>query len=188
MRAPARTPALQPLDLTAPALTALALLVAAPAAAAPGRDPSGTWLTGDGRARIKVERCGAKASAVCGTVVWLRSPLTDAGRPRTDVKNPDPGKRARPVIGMPIMSELAATDEGKFKGEIYNAEEGRNYDVSIGLQTLNELNVQGCVLGILCGSQTWTRVSDTAAATTVPAVPRPAPTTTGSTTPKAPAR
>jgi uncharacterized protein (DUF2147 family) len=163
------------------ATIALALLaLGGTAGAAPPKDPSGTWLTADGRARVKVERCGSGA-AVCGTVVWLKTPLNDRGQPRTDVKNPDPAKRARPVIGMPLMTELAPDADGRFKGEIYNAEEGRNYDVTVGLQAANELSVEGCVLGVLCGSQVWSRVTEAAAA---PA-PKPAPTTTGSITRKA---
>lgn len=164
------------------ATVAFALLaLAGTAGPASAKDPSGTWLTSDGRARVKVERCGSAGAALCGTVVWLRTPLNDRGQPRTDVKNPDPAKRARPVIGMPLMTELAPDGAGRFKGEIYNAEEGRNYDVTVGLQAANELSVEGCVLGVLCGSQVWSRVTEAAAA---PA-PKPAPTTTGSIAKKA---
>ncbi len=37
---------------------AASLLSAGVAAAAPAGDPSGTWLTEDGRAKIKIEKCG----------------------------------------------------------------------------------------------------------------------------------
>jgi uncharacterized protein (DUF2147 family) len=57
---------------------------------------SGTWKTADGRALIKIYRCGAK---ICGRVAWLREacfPADDregmAGKPRTDRYNPDPEK------------------------------------------------------------------------------------------------
>lgn len=164
--------------LAIPVLALLALtgaVQAAPAKDPSGKDPSGTWKTADGRARVKVDRCGK--GAICGTVVWLKSPLNDQGQPRTDIKNPDRTKRARPVIGMPLMTELAPDGDGRFKGEIYNAEEGRNYDVTVGLQAANELSVEGCVLGVLCGSQVWSRVADVAAVS----APKPSPTTTGST-------
>ena len=74
-------------------------------------DVAGTWLTKDGRARIKVDRCPANAAQMCGTVVWLKSPLNDKGEPRTDAKNPDPAKRSRPMMGFPLMQGLKL-DEG----------------------------------------------------------------------------
>ncbi|WP_336489041.1 DUF2147 domain-containing protein [Methylobacterium nigriterrae] len=161
-------------------LTSALLLAGLSAAAADtARDPSGTWLTEDGRAKIRIDRCGQSQAQVCGKVVWLKVPNTDAGAPRTDLKNPDPKKRSRPVIGLQIID--AQKDEaGKFSGSIYNAEEGKVYQVSLERESGNELNVSGCLLKILCGSQTWTKVPDvnqqaanTASEAAVPA-PKPA--------------
>jgi len=129
------------------------------AAAAPAQDPSGTWLTGDGRAKIRIDRCGPGATHVCGKVVWLKVPNTDEGAPRTDIKNPDPKKRTRPVIGLPLIEGLKP-DEEKFSGSIYNVDEGKTYQVSLERESETELAVSGCLLKILCGSQTWTRVPD----------------------------
>ncbi len=140
------------------ALVFAALGVASTASAAP-KDPSGTWLTEDGRAKIRLDRCGAASANVCGKVVWLKAPTTDEGAPRTDVKNPDPKKRARPVIGLPLIEGLKP-DEDKFSGEIYNIEQGKTYAVSLERESASELNISGCLLKILCGSQTWTRVPD----------------------------
>lgn len=121
------------------------------------KDPSGTWLTGDGRAKIQIDRCGANQHLVCGKVVWLKVPTTDTGAPRTDIKNPDPKKRARPVLGLQLIEGLRP-DDGKFSGQIYNVEEGKTYDVSMERESETELSVSGCLMKILCGSQTWTRV------------------------------
>jgi uncharacterized protein (DUF2147 family) len=121
------------------------------------KDPSGTWLTGDGRAKIQIDRCAGNQHLVCGKVVWLKVPTTEAGAPRTDVKNPDPKKRARPVLGLPLIEGLKP-DDAKFSGQIYNVEEGKTYDVSMERESESELSVSGCLLKILCGSQTWTRV------------------------------
>ncbi|GJD48087.1 hypothetical protein OPKNFCMD_0803 [Methylobacterium crusticola] len=141
-----------------PALAA-GLLVAGAAAAAPAKDPSGTWLTEDGRAKIKIEKCGPGGAQACGTVVWLKSPLNEQGQPRTDAKNPDPKKRARPMIGLQLMEGLKPEDGG-FKGQIYNADEGKSYDVSIARESASELSISGCLLKILCGSQTWSKAPD----------------------------
>ena len=142
------------------ALSASLLLAGLTAASADtGKDPSGTWLTGDGRAKIRIDRCGPSGSNACGKVVWLKSPTDDGGAPRTDVKNPDPKKRSRPVIGLQLIDGLKP-DEEKFTGELYNIEEGKVYTVSLERESEAELSVSGCMLKVLCGSQTWTRVPD----------------------------
>ncbi len=157
------------------ALGLAALLASSSAFAAP-KDLSGTWLTGDGRAKIRIDRCGPAGSNACGKVVWLKSPADDAGAPRTDVKNPDPKKRVRPIIGLTLLDNLKPEDAG-FAGEIYNADEGKIYQVSLERESDAELNVQGCMLKVLCGSQTWTRVPDVnqqAAAAPMEVPPKPA--------------
>lgn len=142
------------------AATTLAMLPGA-ALAAPA-DPSGTWLTEDGRARIRVEKCGPQEKNVCGYVVWLKVPLNDKGQPRLDFKNPDPKKQARPSLGHQLIMDLKPNADSRFEGKIYNSEEGKYYDVTIWTEQPTELSIRGCMLAILCGSQTWTRVSDVA--------------------------
>lgn len=137
----------------------LASLTASASVCAAPKDPSGTWLTEDGRAKIRVDRCGPGSANICGKVVWLRIPNWDDGTPRTDAKNPDPKKRSRPMIGLQLMSNLQAEEDG-FAGEIYNADSGKIYQVTVERQSASELNVQGCVMKLLCGSQTWTKVPD----------------------------
>ncbi|TXM68905.1 DUF2147 domain-containing protein [Methylobacterium sp. WL103] len=139
--------------------SALLLTGLASAHADAGKDPSGTWLTEDGRAKIRIDRCGAGQAQVCGKVVWLKVATTEAGTPRTDIKNPDPKKRSRPVLGLPLIEGLQP-DEAKFSGSIYNIEEGKIYQVSLERENASELSVSGCLLKVLCGSQTWTKVPD----------------------------
>jgi uncharacterized protein (DUF2147 family) len=144
------------------------------AASAQGTDLSGTWLTEDGRAKIRMEKCAINHAQMCGTVVWLKP-----GQPQTDAKNPDPTKRARPMLGLMLMDGLKL-DDGKFKGEIYNSDEGKNYKVSLKRESASELSISGCLLAILCGSQTWTKTTDEATIPTPSAAPamaaaRPAP-------------
>jgi uncharacterized protein (DUF2147 family) len=164
------------------ALTALLVLSGsavaqvAPASAASPQDPSGTWLTGDGRAKVRIDRCGPAGANICGKVVWLKSPTTEDGLPRTDIKNPDPKKRNRPALGLTLLDNLKP-EESKFSGEIYNADEGKVYQVSLERESAQELSVSGCLLKILCGSQTWTRVPDVnqQAANVTGEAPAPAP-------------
>ena len=56
---------------------ALAAACAAESSAAP-KDPTGTYLTQDQQARLRVEFCGPQRGYLCGYLVWLKAPA-DAG-------------------------------------------------------------------------------------------------------------
>jgi uncharacterized protein (DUF2147 family) len=129
------------------------------AAAAP-KDPSGTWLTEDGRARIRVEKCGARQSNLCGYVVWMKTPLTDAGEPRLDRRNPDPNKTSRPLLGHQLMMGLRANGDENYQGLIYNNEDGKSYNVTVWVEDAGVLKVKGCLVAFLCSTQDWTRAGD----------------------------
>ncbi|WP_232629998.1 DUF2147 domain-containing protein [Methylobacterium sp. Leaf118] len=141
-------------------IAALGALMAAPAAAA-NRDPSGTWLTEDGKARIRIEKCGPQEKNLCGYAVWLKVPLNDEGKPRIDFRNPDPKKRARASLGHQLILGLKLNEESRYEGKIYNAEDGKFYDVTIWSEEPEELTVKGCLIAFLCKSQTWKRTTDT---------------------------
>lgn len=138
---------------------ALALLSGAAQAATPA-DPSGTWLVEDGRARVRIEKCGPGEKSVCGYVVWLKVPLNDKGQPRIDFRNPDPRKQARASLGHQLIMGLKPNADARYEGKIYNSEDGKSYDVTIWTDTPAELTVRGCLIAFLCKSQTWNRVTD----------------------------
>lgn len=117
---------------------------------------TGTWLSADGGTKVRVTECGG--NKLCGKVVWLNEPVDpETGKPKTDKRNADPAKRARPLIGVPVVNGMAPSGDNKWSGEIYNADDGKTYQAHVTLVSDNAMNVQGCVLGILCKSQTWTR-------------------------------
>ena len=143
-------------------MAALGVLSAAPAtAAAPAHDPSGTWLTQDGKARIRVEKCGPQEKNLCGYAVWLKTPLNDEGKPRVDFRNPDPKKRASASLGHQLILGLKLNEDAHYEGKIYNAEDGKFYDVTIWSDEPKELTVKGCLIAFMCQSQTWKKVGDT---------------------------
>ncbi|MEH2469939.1 uncharacterized protein (DUF2147 family) [Nitrobacteraceae bacterium AZCC 2161] len=127
-----------------------------PGTAASPADPSGTWLTEDGRARIRVERCGGKLEHICGYVVWMTDPIDANGQPPRDQNNPDLTKRSRPVLGHQLILGLKLSPAGRFEGQIYNAENGKSYEISLWREAM-DLKVKGCMLSIFCATQTWTR-------------------------------
>jgi uncharacterized protein (DUF2147 family) len=140
------------------ALSALAI----PARAATPTDPSGTYLTEDGRARVRLEKCGTANDRLCGYVVWLKVPQNEKGEPRIDFKNPDPKKQARPSLGHQLVMGLKPNADAHYEGRIYNSEDGKFYDVTIWTDTPGELTVRGCLIAFLCKSQTWNKVTDLA--------------------------
>lgn len=143
------------------AILALSALAGAAQAATPA-DPSGTYLTEDGRARVRLEKCGTAGDRLCGYVVWLKVPLNDKGEPRIDFKNPDPKKQARPSLGHQLIMGLKPNADAHYEGRIYNSEDGKSYDVTIWTDAPGELTVRGCLIAFLCKSQTWTKVTDLA--------------------------
>jgi hypothetical protein len=91
-----------------------------------------------------------------GAVAWEKVP---GGR---DSNNPDRAKQSRPTLGMPVLLDMKKDpdEQNKWSGKVYNAKDGKTYDSTITLETPNKLEIEGCVLGFLCGGETWTRVSE----------------------------
>lgn len=132
----------------------LAALLGAPLSHAQGVEPSGTWLTQAGDAKVKITKCGG---GICGVIVWLKEPYdTATGQPATDSKNPDRALAKRPMIGLPLFSGMPSAGPNKWSGHIYNADDGNNYASNIAVTGADTLRVEGC-LGTLCGGETWTR-------------------------------
>ena len=134
---------------------ALATVLISPAFAG---DPSGTWLTESGKSQVRLAPCG---EALCGRIQWLKEPSDPTGKPKRDIRNPDPGKRARPIIGVDILMGMKPGETAdQWAGDIYNPEDGKTYQARLTLQDARTLQVKGCVLGgLICKSQAWSRVN-----------------------------
>ena len=165
--------------LHCPRLMRIAIFFAASLAtgrvSAQAADPTGDWRVADGVANIRVAECNGD---VWGVVVWEKEP---GG---LDANNPDVSKRSRPTLGMPILIDMkkkAGVDQ--WEGEVYNAKDGKTYSSTIKPVGSDHLEIQGCVLGFLCGGETWTRVAGpippSTANTTAKGAPKTTPKTTG---------
>lgn len=114
-------------------------------------DVTGDWLVKDGTAVIRVADCDG---TMWGVVAWEKIP---GGR---DTKNPDASKRDRPFLGMPLLIGMKpGSERGEWEGHVYNAKDGKTYDSRIHLAGPDALEIEGCVLGFLCGGETWTRIA-----------------------------
>src|SRR3981189_530476 len=113
-------------------------------------DPTGDWRVADGVANIRVAECNG---SMWGAVAWEKMP---GGR---DKNNPDASKQNRPTLGMPILIDMKKkTGVDQWEGQVYNAKDGQFYSSTIKPAGPDQLEIQGCVLGFLCGGETWTRV------------------------------
>src|SRR4030081_3381390 len=113
-------------------------------------DPTGDWKVADGVANIRVAECNG---SMWGAVAWEKMP---GGR---DKNNPDVSKQSRPTLGMPILIDMKKKPGvDAWEGQVYNAKDGQLYSSTIKPLGPDQLEIQGCVLGFLCGGDNWTRV------------------------------
>lgn len=134
-------------------------LTAVTASLAHAATPVGRWWAEWGSAQIEISQCG---DALCGEIVWLRSPFGEDGCPLRDDRNSDPDLRGRAVLGMEIIGDLrpAPAETGTWSGgEIYDPTSGRTYAALMTLDGADRLDVRGYFGFRLLGrTVTWRRV------------------------------
>src|SRR5689334_20759677 len=114
-------------------------------------DPTGDWRVADGVANIRIAQCNG---SMWGAVAWEKTP---GGR---DTNNPDVSKQSRPTLGMPILIDMKKkAGLNQWEGQVYNAKDGQSYSATITPVGDDQLEIKGCVLGFLCGGESWTRVA-----------------------------
>ncbi len=139
-------------------------------------DPTGDWRVADGVANIRVAQCNG---SMWGAVAWEKTP---GGR---DEYNPDVSKKNRPTLGMAILIDMKKTaGADQWEGQVYNAKDGQLYSSTITPAGSDQLEIKGCVLGFLCGGETWTRVAPPIPSSPVNSMAKGAPKTTAGVTPK----
>lgn len=121
-------------------------------------NPTGIWLAQAGDAKIRVNPCGA---SLCGTIAWLKDPIDPAtGKPQVDNENANPALAKRPIIGINIFKGMKSVTHKKWSGTIYNADNGKSYSSDVIVAGPRKLEVRGCVLSVLCGGETWTKIGE----------------------------
>jgi uncharacterized protein (DUF2147 family) len=116
---------------------------------ASAQDANGTWLTASEETRVRIAPCGGN---VCGTIVWVKN--TGA----KDEQNPNAALKNRNLVGVNMIQMKPAGDR-KWTGTLYNPQDGKTYSGTLTQNDSNSLSLSGCVAGIFCRSQTWTRVN-----------------------------
>ena len=127
------------------------LILASGVSSALAADPTGDWRVADGVANIRVAQCNG---SMWGVVAWEKQP---GGK---DKNNPDVAKQSRPTLGMPILIDMKKKPGTEaWEGQVYNAKDGQTYSASITPTDADHLEIKGCVMGFLCGGETWSRVA-----------------------------
>ena len=112
------------------AVAAAFIALAGPCRAGPAADPQGVWMIED-EVALAVSDCGG--GALCGRIVWLRTPRDDAGRPKRDEMNPDAALRDRPLCGLTVLDGLLPVPDepGRWAaGSFYDPRNGRTYGLA----------------------------------------------------------
>lgn len=123
--------------LAATAAAAL-LLAAAPAASAPANDPHGVWLRPEGGVQFSFYDCDG---LLCAKVLSAQN-AEDRG-----------------AIGAVILRGAKQTGPNEWTGKLFNVDDGKTYDGFIKVVSQTQLTLKGCLWGVLCSDETWTRVS-----------------------------
>ena len=115
------------------------MVMAGAARAADPMDPRGLWLRQEGGVQFSFYDCGA--GLLCAKVVGAETPEDRAG------------------IGTVILRGAKKVATNEWRGTLFNSEDGKSYDGRISVKAKGaELSVQGCLMGFLCGGETWKRL------------------------------
>ena len=126
-------------------LTAAGLAMMAGAAAAAG-PIEGNWINPSRTVTVHIGPCGAQ---LCGRVVsasaGARADAAAAGTAR--------------LVGTVLMSGVEPTGEGAWRADIFVPDRNLHAPGELRLTGPRTLDVQGCLGGLICKTQTWVKVA-----------------------------
>ncbi|TAE29789.1 MAG: DUF2147 domain-containing protein [Cytophagales bacterium] len=103
----------------------------------------GVWKNGEGTGMVQIYKKGDK---YFGRVVWLKVPNDEAGKPRTDISNPDENLRSRPLKGLENLRDFVYKGDNKWEeGRVYEPKSGNDYSCEMKLVDENTLEVRGYI-------------------------------------------
>ena len=134
------------LKLLAVALVALPVAAQAFADEAPAPPVATEWRNPSNSVHVRIDKCDGQ---LCGTVTWASAKAqADARRGGT-----------RNLVGTRLFRDLEPAGAGKWRGKVFVPDIQRTFSGTISFVDPNTMVGKGCVLfGIICKSQTWSRV------------------------------
>lgn len=119
-------------------------------------DILGKWLNPSGEGHIEIFKKGNK---YFGKLVWINEPNDENGRPKTDVKNPNPSMRNKPALGMELLKNFIFEDNKWTDGTIYDPKSGKTYSCNLHLKDNSQLNVRGYIgISLIGRTEVWKRM------------------------------
>lgn len=119
-------------------------------------DILGKWLNASGEGHIEIYKKGDK---YFGKLSWIKEPNDENGKPKTDIKNPNPSLRNKPVFGIELLKDFIFEDKRWTDGSIYDPKSGKTYSCNLTLKDYNHLNVRGYIgISLIGRSEVWKRV------------------------------
>lgn len=120
-------------------------------------DIVGVWLTGSGKAHVKIDKVG---NYYFGRIVWLKDPLNDLGKPKLDKNNEDVTKRNKAIMGMQLLGGFEWKNDNLWdNGNIYDPENGKTYKCKLDLENLSTMNVRGFIgISLFGRTDIWKKV------------------------------
>lgn len=118
----------------------------------------GVWEPSNGRARVKVEKIGAK---YYGRIVWLKEPIDPVTKQaKTDKNNPDPNLQNVPLKGYRMLKDFVYKGNDEWAdGTIYDPLNGSTYSCTIKMTDANTLEIRGYIgVSALGRTDIWKRL------------------------------
>jgi uncharacterized protein (DUF2147 family) len=109
--------------------------------------PTGVWRNPRNTVHVRIQPCGRD---MCGTVVWASA--------RAQQKAREAGTAN--LVGAQLFRQLRQQDPRTWGGRVFVPDLQRTVPGRLRVQSRNAVVASGCMLGgVVCRSQTWTRVS-----------------------------
>jgi len=117
----------------------------------------GKWLNPSGEGQILIYK--APSAKYSGKLIWLKEPHDEAGKPKTDIKNPKSSLRNQPLLGLEILKDFVFEDGRWVDGSIYDPKTGKTYSCTLTLKEDGQLNIRGYIgISLLGRSESWKRI------------------------------
>lgn len=113
------------------------LLTPPPGFAAAEPSPFGLWARGDGKAKVRIERCG---SDICAVNTWIREGSE--------------GEKA----GDRLVMTVEPAGAGRWTGTAFDPQRDLSYRLTMTVGATS-MTTRGCIVaGLLCKDMGWTRL------------------------------
>jgi uncharacterized protein (DUF2147 family) len=133
----------------------LFVLLSSVAFAQKADDILGKWVNSSGEGQITMYKKGDK---FFGKLSWIKEP-NENGKPKTDIKNPDPKLTGNPLVGLDIVKDFVFEDGKWTDGKVYDPKTGKTYSGNMSMTGLNQLNMRGYIgISLIGRTENWKRV------------------------------